>query len=274
MPDWQVSDEWKIVPGQPPVVFLDTGPLLTMWGRWWKCEPIDDPCFTDPTARRVTSHKCVTELHNIFRGRANKKQGECQKQVLRYLGPEYESATPQGLADHLHITVAEANFRYGQARWQQAPDPDLVRRYVNEGDQPHVQPEWEAEQPFRKAVRLHEELIGKGEAFLNRYAIRVMPVTEVFAPRTLGDWYSFVEEGIIRSEDLEIVFAAEVAHADLFITGDKELIRDTLTLPQQGHQASFVRSLSFPNFWRQDQYKDAMERLHQGGLIKKLDEIE
>lgn len=161
----------------------------------------------------ITAQKCIAEMYGIL------KTSILENELASY-----------GLVSLVHLR--DAVFRgddFLNIFWHRQTLESLRPASIEEARKDPCQERLQALTKWRAG---YEQARGDFDAFVKQYAIGCVHHGVLFADH---EWQAKFDdlsiETLIPSEDLEIVLAAWFAHADIFLTRDKGLIRFSFSLP-------------------------------------------
>lgn len=233
------------------IVFLDTSVLLTMFGTA-RVDGATSRLLATPTAK-MTFEKCVYEAYLAFRGVGGKKPDEGRADwARRYLTQPGDPIPLAEAAGRIHGgSLRDAHYWVGQADEAQWATPettdewdDEIRRFVSAGDSSEGRALWRRCRAAIDNHRRYERLFAEFRTFLARHEIEVRSYEQLYRPEGYGRRFEVMngisERSTIPSEDFEIVVAALLSGAELFVTTDTRLLAATLSIEQNLRSCDFA----------------------------------
>jgi hypothetical protein len=196
-------------------------------GKDWRSE------FQLPTSfRLVTAQKCLLEMYGIL------KTSVLTQDLARY-GCTYSSSRSD---NSLLKRVLEGN-EFNDIFWyHHVLEATATLKEETEHDDEHAR-------KLRQLARwrsCYERVRSDFDSFLDSEKIEYVLYSTLFA---LPEWQSRLEdlaiETLIPGEDSEIVLSAWYLGADIFLTGDKKLVRFSFSLPLEPNIPAFCLPENF-----------------------------
>lgn len=221
--------------------FLDTNVILRGFASYINGGRLPS-CFVDPRAHRLTFEKCIFECYGAFRGVGGKKPSEGRGQWAEvHLRGEGYPLRIGDLASKYCASIEDAFYQSNQILESASGIDDFFEATGNQ----------EMTEVLRGLARdrvAFERLAAKLHRFLEECEVQIVPYLTVFGGAPDDGFYhacrlnEFALDHILPSEDFEIVFAALMMEADLFITDDAHLRKCAYSLGLNAglHQGMFT----------------------------------
>lgn len=241
--------------------FLDTSVLLSVFGRMRNGHK--QSYIVDTNAlKRITFEKCIFESYQAFRGIGGKKPDEGRQDwAKRFLLKEIDPIPLGDAVGKLHGgALMLAHYWVGQSDEAQFSMPETfdkymerVRKYVRKEDWEIAAADWEKFQAVFINHYRYQLLFAEFQCFLSDYEVSVITYEKLFGIYELLGCLQKTMTGIsqrstIPSEDFEIVVAALLSNAEIFVTTDRRLLTSATSIEANLKTCDFVHLDDVKNY--------------------------